>query len=288
MSLNQQLDITQPQTDARQGTVRQVAATVKLIEYPSLLGNRDTNAVIGNFQCELVAMQAAFYPDTDGASRIFHSIFHQITDDICHVHGVGRNQQVVREMCLERHLFSLRSMLQAYQLLHNRFQIESTEGKLCLLIVSTGHVAQLPEVGGKVVQLGNRITHHFIHGLLVGTHCFVIEKRDAHLQGLHGTFQLVYHGVDKAFPQLVHTVLLQNGLYLEQQTDSQQKNQYQAAQKLPAHTEQKSMRHHLHIHLYQLPLQRIVRINQTDDRMQITPQPFYGFHPLIEAVARRD
>ena len=98
MSLNQQLDITQPQTDARQGTVRQVAATVKLIEYPSLLGNRDTNAVIGNFQCELVAMQAAFYPDTDGASRIFHSIFHQITDDICHVHGVGCNQQVVREM----------------------------------------------------------------------------------------------------------------------------------------------------------------------------------------------
>ena len=135
---------------------------------------------------------------------------------------------------------------------------------------------------------GLLITHHFIHGLLVGTHCFVIEKRDAHLQGLHGTFQLVYHGVDKAFPQLVHTVLLQNGLYLEQQTDSQQKNQYQAAQKLPAHTEQKSMRHHLHIHLYQLPLQRIVRINQTDDRMQITPQPFYGFHPLIEAVARRD
>ena len=63
MSLNQQLDITQPQTDARQGTVRQVAATVKLIEYPSLLGNRDTNAVIGNFQCELVAMQAAFYPE---------------------------------------------------------------------------------------------------------------------------------------------------------------------------------------------------------------------------------
>ena len=79
-------------------------------------------------------------------------------------------------------------MLQAYQLLHNRFQIESTEGKLCLLIVSTGHVAQLPEVGGKVVQLGNGITHHFIHGLLVGTHCFVIEKRDAHLQGLHGRF----------------------------------------------------------------------------------------------------
>ena len=233
-------------------------------------------------------MQAALYPDTDGASRIFHGIFHQITDDICHVHGVGRNQQVVREMCLERYLFSSRSMLQAYQLLHNRFQIESTEGKLCLLIVSTGHVAQLPEVGGKVVQLGNGITHHFIHGLLVGTHCFVIEKRDAHLQGLHGTFQLVYHGVDKAFPQLVHTVLLQNGLYLEQQTDRQQKNQYQAAQKLPAHTEQKSMRHHLHIHLYQLPLQRIVRINQTDDRMQITPQPFYGFHPLIEAVARRD
>ena len=88
-----------------QGTVRQVAATVKLIEYPSLLGNRDTNAVIGNFQCELVAMQAAFYPDTDGASRIFHGIFHQITDDICHVHGVGRNQQVVREMCLERTCF---------------------------------------------------------------------------------------------------------------------------------------------------------------------------------------
>ena len=141
MSLNQQLDITQPQTDARQGTVRQVAATVKLIEYPSLLGNRDTNAVIGNFQCELVAMQAAFYPDTDGASRIFHGIFHQITDDICHVHGVGRNQQVVREMCLERYLFSSRSMLQAYQLLHNRFQIESTEGKLCLLIVSTGRAA---------------------------------------------------------------------------------------------------------------------------------------------------
>jgi hypothetical protein len=88
--------------------------------------------------------------------------------------------------------------------------------------------------------------------------------------------------------QRFDSVLLQNGLYLEQQTDRQQKNQYQAAQKLPAHTEQKSMRHHLHIHLYQLPLQRIVRINQTDDRMQITPQPFYGFHPLIEAVARRD
>ncbi len=100
MRLYQQLYITQPQTNARATNGREVTATIELIEYTVLFGNRNTDAIIRHPYHQLVIMQKAIYNNMHRLARILHGIFYQITDDIRNMHRVCRYQRFSELKCV--------------------------------------------------------------------------------------------------------------------------------------------------------------------------------------------
>ncbi len=175
VGFHQAFCVAQPQSQSRNVLAAHCRAAVEFLEDVFQFVGWDAPSVVAHFDVCPVARLAEGDCNDGFAPRILHGVFQQVAEDVADVHPVGFHEDVLR----------LGVDADAHALPFGLFRQRTEEGVQAehgavernFLEVAVGHVAQLREIGGEVVQLCLRIGNRFPAQCFIAAHFFVLKYR---------------------------------------------------------------------------------------------------------------